>query len=340
MYQNLLFFETKLFWEFFVMCFLFYLKKYIFLSLLVFGIFSPTPYSLVAFESGILDSVVGVIPHWPQRKKEGSNKYKNSPEGSAVAIFPGGYLVTNAHVLGKAKLVDVRLNDGRLLSVEIIGSDSITDIALLKAPEDFPVLKFASKGKLGAPACAIGNQFGIGLSVTCGVISGLNRTGLRFNPIEDFIQTDAAVNPGGSGGALVNDSGKLLGLVSAIFTKNSDSNIGVNFATSIRMVLRVAIDLRQFGRVKLGKSGIIVGSKTEGQMRQSTGVPIKQIKKNGAAYKKGIKVGSLITKIGDRLIRKRTDVSSAFHQFRPGQEVSMEFTYNGRKESVLITLLP
>ena len=161
------------------------------------------------------------------------------PEGTAVAIKPGGYLVTNFHVIRRALSISVRLTDGRLLTAEVVGVDPLTDLALIKVPEDITVLPIGQEPPLADPVCAIGNQFGLGLSVTCGVVSATHRTGTGFNQIEDFIQTDATVNPGASGGALVNDQNQLIGVLSAIFTKKSDANLGVNFAASTRLVLRV-----------------------------------------------------------------------------------------------------
>ena len=146
----------------------------------------------------VMESVVSLLPEWP-----GAESRPKEPEGTAVAVMPGGYLATNDHVLGDAKKVKIRLNDGRLMAVEIIGRDAVTDIALIKAPMDFPVLPFGGNPGLGESVCAIGNQFGMGLSITCGVASALHRTGTGFNEIEDFIKTDAVINPGGSGGALI-----------------------------------------------------------------------------------------------------------------------------------------
>lgn len=295
-----------------------------------------------AFELDVMNSVVSVIPRHSgfESRSTDSHHKRISPEGTAVAIFPGGYLATNSHVLGSAKSVDIRMKDGRLIAVQIIGQDRFTDIALIKAPVDLPVLDPAPTVELAGPVCAVGNQFGLGLSVTCGVVSAIHRTGTGFNPIEDFIQTDAVVNPGGSGGALVNDLGQIIGLVSAIFTKESDSNIGVNFATSINMVLRVTKDLKEFGRVKRGRSGIRVGFLSQEQRRTVYGALITHVNKESAGFRGGLRPGNVITKIGLRHIFRPTDVSSAFHQFRPGNKVTVDFFDGGKKSSTTIELLP
>ena len=163
------------------------------------------------FSPDILKSVVSLLPEWPE-----AGSRPKEPEGTAVAIMPGGYLATNDHIIGPAKSIKIRLEDGRILPAEIIGRDKMTDIALVKVPLDLPVPAFAPEPALGARVCAIGNQFGLGLSVTCGVVSAVRRTGTGFNPIEDFIQTDAVVSPGGSGGALVDGKGRLVGLATLL----------------------------------------------------------------------------------------------------------------------------
>jgi len=149
-----------------------------------------------AFEADILDSVVAVIPDWPgyPRASQAPGAPEH-PEGTATAVFPGGYVVTNAHVLGAAERVRVRLTDGTVVDAEIVGRDVPTDLALLRVPVQLPVLTPAEAPDLGGKVCAIGNQFGMGPSITCGVVSALGVSGAGFNPIEDFIQTDAAVNP-------------------------------------------------------------------------------------------------------------------------------------------------
>ncbi len=273
-----------------------------------------------AFEPRVLDSVVSLLPDWPA-----SQALPKAPEGSAVAIFSGGYLATNAHVLGAAKTAQIRLHDGRLVAAEIIGRDGATDLALIKAPIDLPVLTKAPEPGLGAPVCSVGNQFGLGLSVTCGVVSAVRRTGVGFNPIEDFIQTDAVVNPGGSGGALVDEQGRLIGLVSAIFTKGSDSNIGVNFATSSALLFRILEDLRDYGKVERVKSGLQVRSLTPEQKRLYSGARVIHVKDNSAASGAGLMAEDILTGIGDRPVRKPSDVSSALQLHRPGQSIAIRF---------------
>lgn len=283
--------------------------------------------------SEILKSVVSLLPEWPTARRR-----PKEPEGTAVAILPGGYLATNDHVIGPAKKIRIRLHDGRVLPAEIIGRDSLTDLALIKATLDLPVLPLGREPGLGERVCAIGNQFGLGLSVTCGVASALHRTGTGFNQIEDFIQTDAVVNPGGSGGALIDSRGHLIGLVSAIFTKDSDANIGVNFAASIKLVMRVVQDLKETGRVIRGRPGFRVRDLTLEERQTAAGAAVNQISKDGGAKDAGLRIGDIIVTIGKRKILRASDIPSAIHMVRPGQSLAVEYIRGGKRQTVPLVL--
>ena len=282
----------------------------------------------MAFTPDVLDSVVGVVPQWrgatPRTRAE-------QPEGTAVAVLPGGYLATNVHVIGDAERLDIRLADGRVLAAELIGIDRLTDSALIRAPLDLPVLEFGAAPALGGRVCAVGNQFGLGLSVTCGVVSAVHRSGVGFNPIEDFIQTDAVVNPGGSGGALVDGEGRLVGLVSAIFTKDSDANIGVNFAASMGLVMRVVEDLAKHGRVLRGQSGLRVADLDMGERAELVGARIVRVDQGGAAQSAGLAVGDVIVSVGGRAIRKASGVTSALHMHRIGEPFAIGYVRHGER---------
>ena len=283
----------------------------------------------------VMQSVVSLLPEWP-----GAGSRPKEPEGTAVAIMPGGYLATNDHILGRAKKVKIRLNDGRIRAAEIIGRDALTDIALIKASMDIPVPPIGGDPGLGESVCAIGNQFGMGLSITCGVASALHRTGTGFNEIEDFIQTDAVVNPGGSGGALIDGQGRLVGLVSAIFTKDSDANIGVNFAASMKLVLRVVNDLKDHGRVIRGKPGFSVRELTKRERAALSGAAIDRVARGGAAIEAGLEVGDVITAIGGRKVRRASDVPSAVHMARPGDSLAVAYIRGGQSHRASLVLRP
>ena len=285
------------------------------------------------FPADVLLSVVSVLPTWPEDARR-----SEEPEGSAVAIAPGGYLVTNDHVLGKASEISVRFHDGRLAPAEIIGRDPFTDLALLRVSVDLPVPSISHDAVLGERVCAVGNQFGLGLSVTCGVVSALHRTGVGFNPIEDFIQTDAVVNPGGSGGALMDMSGRLVGVLSAIFTKTSDANIGVNFAASSRLVMRVVDDLRKHGRVKRVRHGLRVEALDQETMRTRTGARVVKVAANSPAEKAGFKPDDIITAIAGRRITKPSDISSAIHVHPADATLDVIYVRDGAEAIAVLAL--
>ena len=189
-------------------------------------------------------STVVVLPTWPGYNKPGFG----APAGTA----PAGtgfylsldkkekmtkYILTAAHVIKNAKVVEIRNYDNKSEKVDVILTDFKTDIAILKSKnKGHSVLVTKKKIKYGNEVCLIGNSFGLGQSLSCGIVSGLNRTRLGFNPIEDFIQTDAAVNPGASGAPLLNNDGELVGMVDAIYTKEADIDAGVNFAIDIKLI--------------------------------------------------------------------------------------------------------
>ena len=189
-------------------------------------------------------STVVVLPTWPGYNKPGFG----APPGTA----PAGtgfylsldkqekmtkYILTAAHVIKNAKVVEIRNYDNKSEKVDVILTDFKTDIAILKSKNKGQSIQVTKeKIKYGNEVCLIGNSFGLGQSLSCGIVSGLNRTRLGFNPIEDFIQTDAAVNPGASGAPLLNKEGHLIGMVDAIYTKEADIDAGVNFAIDIKLI--------------------------------------------------------------------------------------------------------
>ncbi|MGB0683678.1 MAG: S1C family serine protease [Magnetovibrionaceae bacterium] len=290
----------------------------------------------IRLDRSILQSVVSVLPVLDD--EEQANRQGN-PEGSGTVVFEGGYIATNFHVLGRAETARVRTHDGRVLDARIIGRDGATDIALLKVEADLPVPAF----RLEAPAltetvCAVGNAFGFDLSVTCGVVSAVHRTGTGFNPMEDFIQTDAAANPGNSGGGLFDREGRLVGMVSAIFADASDMNVGVNFATSTRLLLRITGDQKDDGRVSRGVSGLRVGPLSRAQRVKTNGVAVKRILDRGGAQASGLREGDIITQIEDRLIRQGSDVTSVFSLHRPGDVLTIRYLRGGEAATARLQL--
>ena len=308
-------------------------------ALLAFG-FAPA----AAFEARVLDSVVSVLPLWPGQKLGGTpgTPPGSAPEATAVAVLPGGLLATALHVVDRAEAITVRLADGRRYAAELGAGDGASDLALLRIPVELPPLPLAPEPALGAPVCAVGNAFGLDLSVTCGVVSAVRRSGVGFNPVEDFIQTDASVNPGASGGALVDEEGRLVGLISAIFTKDADADIGVNFAVSAALLQRVVEDLAAHGRVLRPKSGFRVAdldpSELGGAAGLAVGVRVTGLTPGGAGAAAGLVVGDRITHIAGRALRQASDATAAIQLQRPGDEVALEDVRDGAPLSLTLTL--
>jgi S1-C subfamily serine protease len=270
-------------------------------------------------------SVVSVLPQWPADARR-----LDEPEGSGVVVLDGQTIVTALHVVDKALSIRVRTLGGEIFSARLTGRDRATDIATLKINQTLPAIALADRElKLGEKVCAIGNSFGLGLSVSCGVVSGTHRAGVGFNRVEDFVQTDAAVNPGASGGALVTGQGKFAGLLSAIFTKTSDANIGINFAVSARLTNDVARQLRDSGRVKRTISGLKLEQvPAKGELGR-LGARIVSLRPGLMGERAGLKAGDIILRAGGRRVRKPADFVSAMSALLGSDALEIEIDRGG-----------
>ena len=286
-----------------------------------------------------LRSVVSVLPLWPGYNQGGriGAPPGQDPEGSGVAVLPGGFIATAAHVIARATKVDVRLADGRVYTAEVVGRDLKADIALLHIDADLPTLEAAPPQSLGAPVCALSNAFGLDISVTCGVVSALNRSAAGFNPIEDFVQTDAAVNPGSSGGALVDRQGRLVGMLSAIFATQTDANIGVNFAVSRALLLRVVEDLAAYGEVRAADAGLKVKAPEEGSPLARRGVEVDAVDPEGPAAGM-LEPGDKIVAAAGRAIGRPSDWQTVVYLHPPGAEIPVTLLRNGKEKHVILRL--
>jgi len=263
-------------------------------------------------------SVVAVLPAWTARPANAEE-----PEGSGVAIGDGTMVLTADHILGNAIRVRVRSLDGEIAAAEIVSRDSETDLALLKIPFALKPLELAGYPAVGDRACAVGNAFGLGVSVSCGTVSAVRRSGVGFNPIEDFVQTDAAVNPGMSGGALVDEDGALVGLLSAIFTKQSDANIGVNFAVSAPLAALALERLLADEAKAWPRAGLQLRPFPPRGGTGRAGAVIVDIAPGSAAAGGGLQVGDIITGAGDRRIQGPADMRAAVAMQKPGEPLAV-----------------
>ena len=286
-----------------------------------------------------LKSVVSVLPVWPGRAQGGAGRSPGvAPEGSGVVLRPG-HVATAWHVVEPARRIDIRLSDGRILSARLVAKDETSDIAVLGVDAALPPIRIAPAPRLAQPVCAIGNAYGLGLSVTCGVVSALHVTNAGFNSVEDFVQTDAAANPGVSGGALVDAEGRLVGMMSAIFASGGDTNIGINFATSTALLLRVADALISDGRVRYPSPGWRLAAAGRERLARIAAPVVRRVGAGTPAAKAGILRGDAILRIGARRIRTPRDAISALAVLRDlATPLDVTLRRDGRQRVVALYL--
>lgn len=268
--------------------------------------------------------------------------------GSGVIINAAeGLIVTNHHVIDEADEIRIALSDGREFNAKKLGSDPHTDLALLKIEDDFDNLTAIKLGdsdtmEVGDFAVAIGNPFGLGQTVTSGIISALGRTGLNIENIENFIQTDAAINSGNSGGALVNLKGELIGINTAILGPNG-GNIGIGFAIPSNMVRTVIYQLENYGEIRRGQLGI-TGTELNADLarsfgyKENNGAFVNEVIKDGAAYKAGVKPGDIITSINGKTISSFGELRAKIATIGAGNEVTLGIFRNGKNMEIKVTL--
>ena len=291
-----------------------------------------------ALPADTLKSVVSVLPVWPGRPQGGAGGRPGvAPEGSGVVLRPG-HVATAWHVVKPARRIDIRLSDGRILPARLIAKDEASDIAVLGIDAALAPIRIALAPLLAQPVCAIGNAYGLGLSLTCGVVSGLNVTNAGFNPVEDFVQTDAASNPGVSGGALVDAEGRLVGMMSAIFASGGDTNIGINFATSTELLLRVVDSLIADGRVRYPSPGWGLAAAGRDRLARVAAPVVRAVQDGGPAARAGIMAGDTILKIGARRIRTPRDAIAALAVIRDlAEPLDVTLQRGGRQRVVSLS---
>jgi len=264
-----------------------------------------------ASPAAALEHVVSVLPVWPGHQQGGAGaRPGRAPEGSGVVVREG-LIATAWHVIEPATRIDVRLSDGRILPARLLAQDASTDIALLSIDVPIKAIEIADTPAISEPVCAIGNAYGLGLSVTCGVVSALNVSNAGFNPVEDFVQTDAAANPGSSGGALVDQDGRLVGMVSAIFASDADANIGVNFAVSSQLLMRVTDALIAEGSVTYLEPGWRLNRARRSQLAEIAAPVVGSVDSGSPADRAGIKAGDQIVTVGERRVLSPRDAAAA-----------------------------
>ncbi len=266
--------------------------------------------------------------------------------GSGVVVSADGYILTNHHVVDGAEEIKVDLNDGRTLSARVIGTDQPSDLAVLKIEATgLPVLPLgdSDKARVGDVALAVGNPLGIGQTVTSGIISAKGRTtGLSDGSFEDFIQTDAAINRGNSGGALVNASGELIGINSQIFSPTG-GNIGIGFAIPSNMAKDVMGQLIKTGRVRRGMLGVNIQPVTADLaaslgLDQSRGAIVSGVQAGGPADRAGIKRGDVITAFNGTPVTDNNTLRNAVARTQPGNVATLNVSRDNREQQLRVTL--
>jgi len=266
--------------------------------------------------------------------------------GSGVIISADGYIVTNNHVVDRGTDIKVSLSDKREFAARLVGTDSKTDLAVLKIDQTgLPALSLAadsSKVQVGDIVLALGNPFGVGQTVTMGIVSATGRGGLGIEDYEDFIQTDAAINPGNSGGALVNAEGKLIGISTAILSR-SGGNQGIGFAIPVNMARSVTDQIIHGGKVSRAFLGVMIQPVTPDlakafKVGKSEGALISEVSRNSPAERAGLQPGDVVTKVDDRSVTDSRALQLMIGEMVPGRSVRLTVMRDGIERQYPVTL--
>jgi serine protease Do/serine protease DegQ len=274
-------------------------------------------------------------------------KKERMSAGSGIIVdAKKGYVLTNHHVVDDATEITVRLKDNREYVAKKIGSDEATDVALLQIDAkdlvDLPIGD-SSKLQVGDFAIAIGNPFGLGQTVTSGIVSALGRSGLNIEGYEDFIQTDAAINPGNSGGPLINLKGEMVGMNTAIIGANGGGNVGIGFAVPTSIVSNVMAQLIEHGEVRRGRIGIVIADLSPElskslNVNQNEGAVIQRVEKGSPGDKAGLKAGDVAITLNGKPVKSSADLRNRVGLSQVGSTVDLVIIRDGAKKDVKVTL--
>jgi Do/DeqQ family serine protease len=274
-----------------------------------------------------------------------SQRYEQIGTGSGVIISPDGYIITNNHVIEGSQSIEITTNDNKTFDAEIVGTDPNTDIALIKIdsedPLDYSTFGDSNSARIGEWVLAVGNPFNLTSTVTAGIISAKSRD-LSGRNTQSFIQTDAAVNPGNSGGALVNINGELIGINTAI-SSQTGNYIGYSFAVPSNIARKVVEDIMEFGNVQNGILGVIGGELNSKNAQdfgvdQTEGFYVTDVQKGTGADRAGIQKGDIIQQINGVTISKFSDLKGFLNTKSPDDEVEVKVLRDGTLESLKVTL--
>lgn len=268
---------------------------------------------------------------------------RRSNLGSGVIVSSNGYILTNHHVIEAADEMEIALSDGRKITADVVGSDPETDLAVLKIDlQDLPAVTFGQSqdAQVGDVVLAVGNPFGVGQSVTMGIIGALGRTKVGINTFEDFIQTDAAINPGNSGGALTDTSGNLIGINTAIYSRSGGS-LGIGFAIPIHIAKDIMEQIIQTGGVTRGWLGITMQDMTREladsfKLKSTNGTLIASVQKGGPADNAGIRPGDVMIAIGGEAVQNSSELLNKVAALPPDSTVTVTVLRNNEQMDVRI----
>jgi len=266
--------------------------------------------------------------------------------GSGVIVSPEGYVLTNNHVVEGATDINVTLSDKREIKAEIVGTDPKTDVAVLKLQgSNFPAITLgdSSKVQVGDYALAIGDPFGVGQTVTMGIVSAKGRGNLGIEDYEDFIQTDAPINPGNSGGALINDRGELVGINTAMLSHGSGGNQGIGFAIPVNLTRQVMSQILDHGKVTRGYLGVVVQpispamAKALGQS-EPKGALVGDVSAKGPAQAGGVERGDIIVQLNGESMSDANQLRNTVSMMPPGETVKLKISRNGSMRDLSVKL--
>ena len=277
--------------------------------------------------------------------RSGEQEEKQSSLGSGVVVSPQGYILTNNHVVETADEIEVALADGRKAVAQVVGADPETDLAVIKIDlANLPAITLghAEQSQVGDVVLAIGNPFGVGQTVTMGIISALGRNHLGINTFENFIQTDAAINPGNSGGALIDTNGNLLGINTAIYSRSGGS-LGIGFAIPTTTVKTVMESIINTGHVVRGWIGVepqdITPELAESfGLQKKNGTIIAGVLKNGPADIAGMRPGDILLAIEGKPVSDTTEMLNLIAQLTPGKKAKMTVFRKNQESTLEITI--